>query len=372
MSQRQKVLCVDDEPGVLDGLTLTLRRRYEVLTAPGGQVGLQKLETNPDVVVILSDMRMPQMDGAAFLERSRAIAPDAARILLTGYADLDSAVQAVNLGQIFRFLQKPSSPATILAAVEAGVVQNRLVTAEKVLLEQTLHGAIKVLTSVLALVSPSEFGHGTRLKRLVSEIAERCGLGTRWQVEVAAMLLPLANLASPEAIPGMPHSTTGTERGPAMVAELLSPIPRLEEVRTLLESFRTSYQAQVGAGTPPDSERARQLLAASILKVASDFDELESAGESSSQAIETMSGREGRYAAEAIAALVALRGQGTTREIRELQLVHLKPGMVFAEDVKTAGGMLLIARGHEVTPVIIERLNNYPPRTIREPLRVYV
>lgn len=194
MSQRHKVLCVDDEPGVLEGLTLTLRRRYDVLTASNGALGLQRLEENPDVVVILSDMRMPQMDGATFLERSRAIAPDASRILLTGYADLDSAVAAVNLGQVFRFMQKPSSPATILAAVDAGVNQHRLVTAEKVLLEQTLHGAIAVLTQVLALVSPVEFGHGTRLKRRVSDLAMRLHLPNRWQVEVAAMLLPIANL----------------------------------------------------------------------------------------------------------------------------------------------------------------------------------
>lgn len=385
MAPRLKVLCVDDEPGVLEGLNLTLRRRYDVLTAANGPLGLQRLEENRDVVVILSDMRMPQMDGATFLEKSRAITPDASRILLTGYADLDSAVAAVNLGQVFRFMQKPSSPASILAAVDAGVNQHRLVTAEKVLLEQTLHGAIAVLTQILGLVSPTEFGHGTRLKRLVADIATRLAVPNRWQAEVAAMLVPLANLTTAarfgqdlaaEAPDGRDRALAGPgARDSAsydLVAELLAPIPRLDEVRYILQSVKHIPANLIGLPGKSDAERAALVLATSIVAAAMDFDALESDGLAPGEAVGIIAGREGRYLPQVVEVLTELVGKERGREVRELALGQLKPGMVFAEDVKTQGAMLLIARGHEVTQVIIDRLLNYPPRTVREPMRVYL
>lgn len=385
MAPRLKVLCVDDEPGVLEGLNLTLRRRYDVLTAANGPLGLQRLEENRDVVVILSDMRMPQMDGATFLEKSRGITPDASRILLTGYADLDSAVAAVNLGQVFRFMQKPSSPASILAAVDAGVNQHRLVTAEKVLLEQTLHGAIAVLTQILGLVSPTEFGHGTRLKRLVADIATRLAVPNRWQAEVAAMLVPLANLTTAarfgqdvasEAPDGRDRPVAGPDaRDMAsydLVAELLAPIPRLDEVRYILQSVKHVPANLTGLPGKSDAERAALVLATSIVAAAMDFDALESDGLTAGEAVGIIAGREGRYLSQVVEGLTELVGKERGREVRELALGQLKPGMVFAEDVKTQSAMLLIARGHEVTQVIIDRLRNYPPRTVREPMRVYL
>lgn len=385
MAQRLKVLCVDDEPGVLEGLNLTLRRRYDVLTAANGPLGLQRLEENRDVVVILSDMRMPQMDGATFLEKSRAITPDASRILLTGYADLDSAVAAVNLGQVFRFMQKPSSPASILAAVDAGVNQHRLVTAEKVLLEQTLHGAIAVLTQILGLVSPTEFGHGTRLKRLVADISTRLAVPNRWQAEVAAMLVPLANLTTaarvgqdlaPETLESRDRNVAGPgARDMAsydLVAELLAPIPRLDEVRYILQSVKHIPANLTGLPGKTEAERAALVLATSVVAAAMDFDALESDGLAPGEAVGIIAGREGRYLSQVVETLTELVGKERGREVRELTLGQLKPAMVFAEDVRTQGGMLLIARGHEVTQVIIDRLLNYPARTVREPMRVYL
>src|SRR4051812_43176501 len=98
-----KVLCVDDEPEILEGLSLHLRRRYDVLTATSGAAGLELLRADQSVAVVVSDMQMPSMNGAAFLMQARGIVPDAVRLLLTGHANLDSAIAAVNDGQIFRF-----------------------------------------------------------------------------------------------------------------------------------------------------------------------------------------------------------------------------------------------------------------------------
>jgi response regulator RpfG family c-di-GMP phosphodiesterase len=150
------------------------------------------LAREPAVAVIMSDMRMPGMDGATFLARARQVAPDAVRMLLTGQADVDAAAAAINEGQIFRFLTKPCPPPMLLAAFASAVEQHELITAERVLLEQTLHGSIKTLTDVLALVSPTSFGRATRIKQLVSDLAERLAIRERWQVEVAAMYRSLA------------------------------------------------------------------------------------------------------------------------------------------------------------------------------------
>ena len=146
-----KILCVDDEPNVLEGLLLHLRRKFEVETAISGAAGLEILQRSDAIAVVMSDMYMPEMNGAEFLSRARQIVPDAARILLTGRADIDSAIAAVNNGQIFRFLTKPCPPLVLLTAIEAGVQQHRLVTAERELLEHTLHGCIKALADVLAV-----------------------------------------------------------------------------------------------------------------------------------------------------------------------------------------------------------------------------
>src|SRR5919204_5183234 len=142
-ANKPRILCVDDEPAVLDGLSLHLRRRYEVFTATGGAEALASIEKNGPFAVVVSDMRMPGMNGAEFLARTREISPHTTRILLTGHADFDAALAAVNQGQIFRFLTKPCAPQLMLQAVEAGAEQNRLPPPQRGLLEQTLPRSLK-------------------------------------------------------------------------------------------------------------------------------------------------------------------------------------------------------------------------------------
>src|SRR5262245_17980905 len=111
MSDKPRILCVDDEPNVLEGLALHLRRKYEMSTAANGPDALALLEREGPPEVIISDMRMPGMDGATFLSKARQLYPDTVRMLLTGQSDMASAIKAVNDGQIFRFLTKPCGPA---------------------------------------------------------------------------------------------------------------------------------------------------------------------------------------------------------------------------------------------------------------------
>src|SRR6202020_1045628 len=114
--------------------------------------------------------------------------PETTRILLTGETGRDAAVAAVNEGQIFRFLTKPCATDHLRAAIDAGVVHHRLLTAERVLLQETLIGCITALIDILAITNPVAFGRATRVKRLAVDLAAAMGTTGFWQLEAAAML----------------------------------------------------------------------------------------------------------------------------------------------------------------------------------------
>jgi response regulator RpfG family c-di-GMP phosphodiesterase len=124
------ILCVDDEPGILSALRRLFRAKgFQVQIAEGGQAGLALMETQPFDLVI-SDMRMPEMDGAEFLEQVRLRWPSSIRLLLTGYADIQSVMAAINKGEIYRYIAKPWDDNDILLIVR-GALQHRSMEIEQ-------------------------------------------------------------------------------------------------------------------------------------------------------------------------------------------------------------------------------------------------
>ena len=376
--RRPRLLCVDDEPAVLEGLSLHLRRRFDVSTAPSGAAALALLERDGATDVIISDMRMPGMDGAAFLAAARQLYPDSVRMLLTGQADLASAISAVNDGQIFRFLTKPCPPADMLAAVTAAVEQHRLITAERVLLEQTLHGSIKALTDVLALTHPATFGRAMRIKRNVSDMVSATGMVERWQVEVAAMLSQLGYVALPPEVSEKlyfgqhlsPQEEAMVARVPQVTEQLLGHIPRMEVVRAMLSGMNGAQGRDPGSS---DAERALVARGVSMLRIAVDYDVLEGQGMTPPVAFATMRARHGRYEEPFLEAFATARGEGAPQvEIHDLALRELAAGMVVAQDVMMTSGALLVARGYELTGSLLERLRNFRHGSVCEPIRVIV
>jgi CheY-like chemotaxis protein len=356
---RPQLLCVDDEPNVLEGLSLHLRRGHEVFTATSGRDGLEILRERPSIQVVISDMRMPNMDGATFLSRARQLAPNSVRILLTGQTELEAAISAINEGQIFRFLTKPCSPPTLLRAVEAALEQHRLINAERELLEQTLHGSIKALTDVLALVDPVSFGRASRVKRLVTELCGSVGLEERWPVEVAAMLSQLGNITLPaETVEKLACGSAldaseqqMVARLPSVTEKLLGNIPRMEPVRELLVSLFRNHGVT--------AEQGARRKAASVLRLAVDYDTLEASGLGPEQALNELRGRSLRYDSAVFEALTTLRSRRNAPPTgRTVSVAKLHVGMVFAEDVRSTTGILLAARGFEVTEGFIERVRN--------------
>lgn len=377
---RSRVVCVDDEPQVLSGLSLHLRRRYEVETATSGAAALELLARQPPAAVVISDMRMPGMNGAEFLAKASSSFPLTTRILLTGHAEVDAAIAAVNKGAVFRFLVKPCPPPELLSAVDAAAELHRVTRAEQQLLEQTLHGSIKMLTDVMSITNPVAFGRAQRVKQHVTALADKLELAERWQVEVAAMLSQLATFTlPPETLEKVYYGAalSGEEqqmldRAPDITEQLLAHIPRLEPVREILASYMKPYKP---SEPREESTVAQEQLArwSQMLRVAVDFDGLEAQGQSSAAALNALKGRADQYEPTLLAAFLGLFGQRKEGDkIRDISVAALRSGMVLAADVKMATGTLFVARGYEITPAFLERIRNFRPGSVREPLKVLI
>ncbi len=376
--RKSRVLFVDDDPRLLAAVTRVLHTcPFELRTATDGRAALEALRDDGPFAVIVSDLRMPGMDGVTLLRQARETAPDTVRILLTGQADLEGAVSAINEGNIFRFITKPCPVLVFQASLRAAVEQHRLVTAERVLLGQTLHGSIQALTEVLAAVSPAAFGRATRLCRLVGELIGAAGIRDKWHVEVAAMLSQIACVTLPpdtllrlyrgEAL--SPEEAAMVERMPAIAEQVLGSIPRLEPVLAIL---RYQYKNYNGSGPPRDAVACQDIpWGARALKLATDFDALTGENTARPAVLHTLRSRTGVYDPVLLDLLCGIREGGQEADIQEVALNEVRPGMIFAQDVKTRRGGLILARGQLATPGVIERLNNFSLTVgVQEPFRV--
>jgi response regulator RpfG family c-di-GMP phosphodiesterase len=346
-----------------------------VLTAPAAADGLRVLASEK-VDVVLADLQMPIMDGATFLRKVRHAAPDAVRILITGQIDISSAFANLNEAEVFRFVAKPCSQAALLATVDAAVAHKRLVAGERELLEETLQASIKILGDVLALTNPVSFGRAMRLKQHVSRLADQLDLKERWQVEVAAMLSQIGWITLPQetaeklhdGLPLSPAEQAMVDRLPTVAEQLLAHIPRFDVVRAIVASQRHA-RGKESRGTGPKAQLI--VWGGEILRVASDYDLLEGQGVPGAQALEIMRSRAGQYDRAVLAAFAARQELDRSEDpVRELVLLAVREGMVFAEDVRMQNGTLLVTRGYEVTESFVERVRNFGPGSVREPVRV--
>jgi response regulator RpfG family c-di-GMP phosphodiesterase len=373
----ERILCVDDEPNVLAGYQRQLRKQFEIDVAVGGESGLAAVRDRGPYAVIVSDMRMPGMNGAQLLARVRETAPDSVRMLLTGHADQQTAIAAVNEGHIFRFLTKPCPSETFVKALEAGVHQYRLVTAEKELLEKTLRGSVEVLTEVLALASPAAFTRATRVRRLARQLAVAVRADSPWAIEVAALLSPIGCVAVPDDV--LARVGSGQElaekdrvmfESHARVgASLIGKIPRLEAIAEIIAYQDKHFD---GTGRPEGGKSGAAIpLGARILKLALDCDSLEARGQPRFRALECLRGRAGRYDPNVLRALEDLPADASGHATKSVSAAELRCGMILAEDIRNTGGLMLVSKGKEVTEIVLQRLQNLcASGAVREPIQV--
>jgi two-component system response regulator HupR/HoxA len=136
----QAVLVLDDEPSSVNLLRITLGMDYAVYTATDGEAALALLREHPEIALAIIDQRMPGMTGTEFIQRTMEPYPDLVRVILTGYTDIDSLIQAINAGRVYRYLTKPWQKEELLVTVRQGLNVHRL-SAENARLQEELRQA---------------------------------------------------------------------------------------------------------------------------------------------------------------------------------------------------------------------------------------
>jgi response regulator RpfG family c-di-GMP phosphodiesterase len=373
----QRVLFVDDEPNVLEGIQRTLRKQVELQTASSGAEALRLIAENGPFALVISDMRMPAMNGAQFLAKVREQEPDTVRMILSGQADLEATIAAVNEGHIYRFLTKPCATDRLLAAVEDGLNQYRLLTAERTLLEQTLSGAVKMLIEILGMVSPAASSRAARLQAYTIELAAVLGLAPRWEWGLAAFVSQIGCVALPkemlfrvEACQTLNDEERRLyESHPEVASRLLAAIPRLEDVAAIV----TAQFGSLSGNDLSDDVRRWDIRSAGrlLLRAAIEYDRLVSRGASRENASKTMRQSTLGFPSAVLKALAHLSTTAKGTVVRQIRLTDLTVGMTLDEDLVSPKGIRLVPSGAEVTTTLMIRLTSIASGVgIAEPFRV--
>ncbi|MCH8999854.1 MAG: response regulator [Proteobacteria bacterium] len=378
----KKVLFVDDDMNILASFKRRLGRRFDIATVPGGEQGLEVLEKDGPIAVVISDQRMPGMDGIQFLREVKKRAPDTVRMMLTGNTDLTTAIKAVNEGSIFRFFTKPCPPEEMAAAIEAGLKQYNLIRAERDLLEQTLAGSVKVLIDVLSLINPEAFQKTWLLRDWVRRVAGRVEVANVWELDIAAMLSPIGLITIAPEIHGKVRDGNELsevdreiyERAPEVARNLISNIPRMKNLSEMIYYQNKGFD---GSGFPDDWVAGKDIpLGGRLLKVLIDLAALgDSPDRASFAELET---RAQLYDPEILAAVRdcflgenAPKDDAAAQEVVKVSAARLKAGARLVSDIETEDGWLVLAAGNEISQAQIERLSNLRKhRKLKEPLLV--
>jgi CheY-like chemotaxis protein len=353
------ILCVDDEPRILEAFERQLRKQFDVRTALGSEKGMQAIAEQGPFAVVVSDLRMPGMNGLEFLSRVRQTSPDTVRIMLTGDADLNAAMTAVNEGNVFQFLTKPCPGDRLTRALDAALAQHRLITAERELLENTLRGSIGVLSEILSLVNPPAFGRAQRIRRYVLHMAERMNLSDPWQYELAAMLSQIGCVTVPPEILDKCYTGKQLSKQEQEILssqtkighDLLVKIPRLEDVAQMVAQQRASWSDM-------QSDSGPVTTGAHLLRVAVDLDERVMRGNPVELVLFEMR-NDPSYNPTFVEALQQLQIEEAKNEVRGIPLSQLKARMVVNAGIYAKTGVLLLAQGQVITESAIARLRAF-------------
>ncbi|MEM9445973.1 MAG: HD domain-containing phosphohydrolase [Verrucomicrobiota bacterium] len=378
-----KILCVDDEENVVLGYRRSLRKSFKIITATSGVEALEKLKNDGPYAVIVSDMQMPSMTGVELLAQSMEIVPDTVRIMLTGNADQKTAIDAVNDGNIFQFLNKPCSSEVLEKAISRGVRQYKLVTAEKELLENTLNGSIKTLLDILSMMDQKAFSRSQQLKKMVQRFCTCFDVQEVWELELAAMLSDIGKITIPPLVLQkiQDHQVLTDEekkiyeKVPELSHNLISNIPRLEDVAEIIFYQNKNYD---GSGFPLNNKKGEDIpVGARILKILSELVYLESRGIDKFSAIEEMQKRQGVYDIQILTAAAAGFEEVEDEEYTVQEITCIKdfsPGQILLGDISDQQGTMILSNGNELTSMHIQKIKNFSeitkivfPITVRVP-----
>jgi response regulator RpfG family c-di-GMP phosphodiesterase len=424
------LLFVDDEPSILSALRRLFRPHgYRILVAEGGAAGLAVLEQE-HVDLIISDMRMPEMDGATFLKQACKRWPNSVRILLTGYADVSSTVAAINEGEIFRYISKPWDDEEIVKIVADALERQRLESENRRLtaltqaqndelktlnssLEQKVsertaelsqalsfveqaHGELKksFLTSVQVFAGLVELrsgsagsrlsGHGRRVADMARNLAQRLGANDNeiQNIMLSGLLHDIGKLGLPDELLGKPFNTlTQDQRAlvikhPQIGQNILMGIEKFKDAAIIVRHHHECFD---GNGFPDRLAGMAIPLGSRILAVANDYDALQIGTlvqrplrqeEALAFLVDNRGKRYDPAAVDAFVKMIAETQKSVPVE-QPLRTMHLKPGMVLSRDLAHRDGYLLLAKGSALTADIIGQLVKLE-QTEKQNLTVYI
>ncbi|PKN09406.1 MAG: histidine kinase [Deltaproteobacteria bacterium HGW-Deltaproteobacteria-8] len=376
----RKVLFVDDDVNLLESFRRQLHKKAEIITAEGPKAGIEAAARQGPFSVVISDYSMPVMNGVDMLRVIRHGSPDTVRVLLTGHADLDVAIQAVNESSIFRLLTKPCPPETIEKVLDDAFRHFDLITAERELLEKTLKGSVSVLCDLISLVKPEVFGRVSRILPHLRGVSRRVNDPRPWETETAAMLSVVGFITLPDSLinkveKGKPLTDAEQQQflgHPAFGARLISKIPRMVGVTQIVAYQEKHFE---GGGVPKDEVQGEAIpLGARILKAVVDFDILLSNAMPKAEAIAKLDRRKGVYDPKIVAALAEVVNEQARYAMQKVHLHSLTTGMILAEDLFGQRGtetLLLMAKGRELNETVIEFiLDNSKTIKINQPVAV--
>lgn len=410
------LLFVDDEANILAALKRLFRPQgYHVLTSVSAGQGLELLERQP-VDLVISDMRMPEMDGVQFLEQVRLKWPHAIRILLTGYADMASTVAAINRGEIHRYIAKPWEDTDILLAVQHALDRQRL-QAQKERLEQltrqqndqlkalnasleakvqartqelrqalrmleTAHAdlkkgyiaAVKVFANLIELREGGAAGHGRRVAEHARNVARALGLtGADVQdILFAGLLHDIGKIGLPDAIVNRPFvALSSQERAQVMQHPVIgeTALLGLDALQGAARLIRGHHERFDGEGYPDRLAGEEIPLGARILTVVNDYEALQAGtlvegelGPEEARAF-LIAHRGQRYDPSVIDTFLPLLDQAVRHHspVKELRLasMDLREGMILSRDLINTDGMLLLSKGQTLKAGHIDRIRDF-------------
>jgi len=369
----ESILIVDDEQRVLASLTRTLLEEdYDsARTALNGLDALEIVKSTPNLALIISDHHMPGMNGIDFLVQARKISPHTTRILLSGAADLEMAVDAVNRGSIFRFLIKPCPTDVLLTAVRDGLKQYQLVTGERDLLSKTLNGSIKLMVDLLGVFNPQIFSQASRLRNLARELSSALQIEDQsWEIELAALLSQIGAVALPKEIvekwqnnQKLDEAETEMIRSiPQMGRRLIKNIPRLDRIADAVGYQDCVFTGRLMLDQPVGDKIP---LAARILKIVADYDRFLQKTGSERTAFQMLSQQEKQYDPLILDVFQNKVLRTTSMQVnvkpgeKQIFVQTVKIGMVVTRDVIDKNGMIVVTRGSAITEVLKLQLDNY-------------
>ncbi len=360
-TMNNKILCVDDEESILRGFQLNLRKDFELHLASNGVEGLEVFDQEGGFALVLSDMRMPQMDGATMLSEIKKRDPEVVTVLLTGHTDFESAMSAVNEGSIFRMLSKPCPPEMLIRVLGDGLAQHDLIKSKRILLDQTLRGAVDALAQSLSTAKPLFFGRAQRVRRIANELSDMLKLEDAWRVDIASIFSQLAYISLPESVTEDVYYkrdlTSGVKemvrKFPEETEKIIEKIPGLEDVAEILGKLTVQHRFE-----EDDDTGLRK--AASILRVALDFDYYEEQGHDRSLIVQTLKSRKDDYDPEVTECLSQLLVVAEQKyRLEEITIRKLEVGMRLAQELRLSDGLLVASSGADVDRQLLKVIRNY-------------